>query len=54
MDQKDIDEWTVRRGPGGDVGPVKVAERPLLWQEKLMQEQRRDEVDGANGVNGSH
>ena len=51
VDQKDIDEWQVRRGLDGDVGPVKPAERPLLWQEKLMQEQQGN---GVNGVNGSH
>ena len=50
VDQKDIDEWQARRAPGGDVGPVKAAEKPLLWQEKLMEEQQRNRVNGVNGV----
>jgi carotenoid cleavage dioxygenase-like enzyme len=32
VDQRDIEEWEVRRGKDGDVGPVKVAEEPLAWQ----------------------
>ena len=51
VDQKDIDEWRVRRGPEGDIGPVRTAEQPLLWQERLLQEQQRN---GANLVNGVH
>lgn len=50
VDQQDIEDWAVRRGPSGDVGPVQVAEQPLLWQEKLMQDQK---LNGVNGVNGS-
>lgn len=50
VDQREIDEWAMRRGSKGDVGPVKIAERPLLWQENLMRDQR---VNGVNGVNGA-
>jgi hypothetical protein len=32
VDQREIEEWEVRRGKDGDVGPVKVAEEPLAWQ----------------------
>jgi hypothetical protein len=46
-----------RRGPSGDLGPVKIAERPLLWQEKAAQEQHGG-INGVgattNGVNGEH
>lgn len=32
VDHRDIEEWEKRRAPGGDVGPVRAAERPLDWQ----------------------
>ena len=54
VDQKDIEEWQVRRDPSGDVGPVRPAEKPLLWQEKVMRERERNGVNGVNGVNGAH
>jgi hypothetical protein len=44
-----------RRGPGGDLGPVKIADRPLLWQEKAAQEEQHLEQpqNGTNGFNGT-
>ncbi|TVY82145.1 Lignostilbene-alpha,beta-dioxygenase isozyme III, partial [Lachnellula suecica] len=35
VEQKDIEEWEKRRGEGGDLGPVKAAEKPLPWQEEM-------------------
>lgn len=32
VDQTDIEKWQARRQPGGDVGPVRAAEKPLPWQ----------------------
>jgi carotenoid cleavage dioxygenase-like enzyme len=32
VEQRDIEEWEGRRVEGGDVGPVRGAERPLKWQ----------------------
>ncbi|CAI7581841.1 unnamed protein product [Penicillium pancosmium] len=37
VDQRDIDEWKKRRATGGDVGPVKAAEKPLKWQLEELQ-----------------
>ena len=60
VDQKDIDEWAEKRQPGSEPGPVKTAEKPLLWQETLMVEGNgvTNGVDGhgttPNGVNGVH
>ncbi|KAF5559137.1 beta-carotene 15 15 monooxygenase [Fusarium phyllophilum] len=34
VDQADIEEWQARRQPGGDVGPVRPAEKPLPWQSE--------------------
>ncbi|KAG4285018.1 hypothetical protein FPRO06_06278 [Fusarium proliferatum] len=34
VDQADIEEWQARRQPGGDVGPVRAAEKPLPWQSE--------------------
>ncbi|KAF5264578.1 hypothetical protein FOXYS1_4642 [Fusarium oxysporum] len=34
VDQADIEEWQIRRQPGGDVGPVRPAEKPLPWQSE--------------------
>lgn len=35
VDQRDIDAWKVRRTPGGILGPVQAAEKPLPWQINL-------------------
>lgn len=35
VDQGDIEEWEKRRGEGGDVGKVKIAENPLPWQVEM-------------------
>jgi hypothetical protein len=35
VEQAEIEEWASRRA--GDLGPVDIARRPLLWQEKLTQ-----------------
>jgi carotenoid cleavage dioxygenase-like enzyme len=48
VDQTDIDEWAEKRKVSGEVGPVKLAEKPLIWQEKLMAASSRV----PNGVNG--
>ena len=32
--EREIDEWSQRRSTTGDLGPVRIAERPLLWQER--------------------
>ena len=48
VDQADIDEWSEKRKVGGAVGPVKLAEKPLIWQEKIMAASN----GVANGVNG--
>jgi len=36
VDQRDIEAWRVRRSEAGDVGPVKLAEKPLPWQGKAV------------------
>lgn len=38
VDHRDIEEWETRRAPGGDVGPVRAAERPLDWQLSYMKD----------------
>lgn len=34
VEQRDIEAWEARRVPGGAVGPVEPAKRPLPWQVK--------------------
>ncbi|KAJ5797974.1 uncharacterized protein N7503_007270 [Penicillium pulvis] len=38
IDHRDIEEWEKRRAPGGDVGPVRAAERPLDWQLSYLKD----------------
>jgi carotenoid cleavage dioxygenase-like enzyme len=38
VDQRDIDVWKRRRAAGGDVGPVRAAEKPLKWQLEELQQ----------------
>lgn len=35
VDHREIEAWQEDRAPGGKVGPVKAAEKPLAWQEKI-------------------
>jgi carotenoid cleavage dioxygenase-like enzyme len=46
VDQGDIKAWDARRAEGGDLGPVKAAEKPLPWQ--IQQQEKK-----TNGVNGT-
>ncbi|KAJ5998977.1 hypothetical protein N7451_006787 [Penicillium sp. IBT 35674x] len=38
VDHRDIEQWERRRAPGGDVGPVQAAERPLDWQLSYLKD----------------
>ena len=51
--QTEIDEWSQRRSTTGDIGPVRIAERPLLWQER----HEYGDLNGPSGtpdLNGAH
>jgi hypothetical protein len=48
VEQNEIEEWALKRA--GYLGPVVIARRPLLWQEKLAQS---SESKGSNGNNGT-
>lgn len=49
VEQREIEEWEVRRGEGGDVGPAVAATEPLPWQKKMMEDERTASTNGANG-----
>ena len=34
VEQRDVEKWSQRRSTTGDLGPVRIAEQPLLWQER--------------------
>ena len=53
--KKEIDAWSDRRGKSGDLGPVKIAEKPLLWQERVRNGHLNNggEIDIASS-NGTH
>jgi len=38
VDQRDIAAWEARRSPGGDIGPVEPAQKPLRWQLEALKE----------------
>ncbi|KAF2710973.1 9-cis-epoxycarotenoid dioxygenase-like protein [Pleomassaria siparia CBS 279.74] len=38
VEHKELEEWQEMRKEGGSVGPVKVAQEPLPWQKKMMEE----------------
>ncbi|KAJ5538189.1 hypothetical protein N7494_007668 [Penicillium frequentans] len=38
IDHRDIEEWEKRRAPGGDVGPIQAAKRPLNWQLSYLKD----------------
>ncbi|KAJ5652289.1 hypothetical protein N7507_009715 [Penicillium longicatenatum] len=40
VDYGDIEEWEQKRATGGDVGPVRAAQRPLNWQLSYLQDRR--------------
>ncbi|KAJ5639615.1 uncharacterized protein N7484_007477 [Penicillium longicatenatum] len=40
VDHGDIEEWEQKRALGGDVGPVRAAQRPLNWQLSYLQDRR--------------
>jgi len=56
VDHRDIEAWQDRRAPGGEVGPVKAADKPLAWQTKVLEEShsKTNGVNGTKGVNGTN
>lgn len=34
VDHREIEIWQKRRAPGGEIGPVQAAQKPLDWQLK--------------------
>jgi carotenoid cleavage dioxygenase len=38
VDHRDILAWQQRRAPGGDVGPVQPAQKPLEWQLEFLKD----------------
>ena len=54
VDERDIEEWKQRRSEKGDVGPVKVAEKPLPWQEREGWTNGHGVSNGGQNGNGTH
>ena len=52
VDQRDIEAWQTRRAPGGDVGPVKPAEKPLQWQTEALETTNMPRTNSHSGLNG--
>ena len=54
VEQSGIEEWAKRRSNAGDLGPVRLAEQPLLWQERLQNGHLNGGESGIPTLDGTH
>jgi len=52
VDNRDIEEWKIRRAEGGNVGPVQVAKEQLPWQKAFSAKRHDAKETATNGANG--